>query len=169
MIPEGKYQARATGEFEIGRAETGTDQIGVSFQFTQGEHAGTILTWYGYLNDEDNIKRTMKSLRACGWLGDDITTLDGISNNEVNVTVEINEYNGNTTNRIAWVNGAGVAMKNVMNEGDKKAFAARMKGFAIASRGNAPSTRAMPPRSTQQRPATDYGPPSRGADEDIPF
>lgn len=161
MIPEATYPARAV-EYELGISDNGTEQIGVSFRIAKGEYEGSTLTWYGFFNTPDNAQRAIKSLRACGWKGDDVTKLDGITDNEVSIVVEVDEYQGKLQNKVAWVNGAGVAMKNVMNDAQKRAFAVRMKSLATASRGNAPSTRAVPPRQDRQAPQR---PPPEMGDE----
>jgi len=175
LMPAGTYAARATGEYQVGRAGTGTEQAGVEFEFQDGDHAGKRLTWYGNLNTPENIQRTMKSLRACGWKTDDITDLDGITENVVNVVVEIDEYKGERRNKIAWVNGAGVAMKHVLSEGERLAFKEKMKGYAVASRGGGAAPAASPkPKNTRTAPKApppapaptgDFG----GADDEIPF
>lgn len=166
MIPAATYPARATGEYELGVSNNGTEQVGVSFRITQGEHLGTTLTWYGFFNTDENAQRAIKSLRACGWAGDDLSNLQGIDTNEVNIVVEIDEYEGQQRNKVAWVNGAGVAMKNVMNDAQKKAFAARMKGLVLASKGSVPATRAPAPKPQAPQP-TQYG--TGNTSNDIPF
>jgi hypothetical protein len=175
LIPEATYPARAV-EYEFGTSDNGTEQIGVSFRITQGDYAGRVLTWYGFFNTPENAQRAIKSLRACGWKGDDLATLTGLTENDVNIVVEVDDYQGKVTNKVAWVNGAGVAMKNVMTEQQKKALAARMKGLILAGGGGvrpAPSPGRQPPRNggPNRAPAPpqddDYG--YGGSESDIPF
>ena len=115
LIPEGTYPARAVG-YEFGTSDNGTEQIGVAMRITQGDYAGRTLTWYGFFNSPENAQRAIRSLRACGWKGEDLTNLAGLTEQDVNIVVEVETYNGKTGNKVAWVNGAGVAMKNVMTE-----------------------------------------------------
>ncbi len=167
MIPEGKYTARATGAYDFGHTEAGNEQVGVAFKITEGPHAGTVLTWYGYFNTEDNIRRTMKALRVCGWTGDDVTRLEGITANEVTVVVEVNEFNGRRTPRIAFVQSAAVAMKSVMREQQKQSLAERMRGYAVASRAPAMGRPALTASPTGPRDGTLGTQPD--VDREIPF
>lgn len=176
LIPEGTYPAKATGEYEFGTAESsGNEQVGVSFRITQGEYAGRVLTWYGFFNTPENSQRTVKSLRACGWKGDDVTNLEGLATDEVSIVVEVDDYNpSKPTNKVAWVNGGGgVAMKNVMTPQQKKALAARMKGLILAGGGGqkpaANGARRPPQQRVMEEPPDDYGGGFGGSDNDIPF
>lgn len=161
LIPEGTYPAKGTGEYEFGTSDNGNEQVGVSYRITQGEYAGRVQTWYGFFNTPENAQRTVKSLRASGWKGDDVTNLTGITENDVNIVVEVEEFQGKTRNKVAWVNGAGVAMKNVMNDQQKKALAARMKGLILAGGGGQKPAANGGRRPPQQRapmpPQDDYG------------
>lgn len=168
LIPAGTYPARATGEYEFGISESsGNEQVGLAFRITQGDHIGRVLSWYGFFNSEDNAKRTIKSLRACGWKGENLSDLSGITEQDVNIVVEIDDYDPeNPRNKIAWVNGSGVAMKHVMNEQQKKALSARMRGLIVASGGTRQASAASRPPPQVQRTA-----PPRDAqyEDDIPF
>jgi hypothetical protein len=142
MINEGKYKARAT-DAKLGVAQTGNDTVAVAFELL--DHPGEHITWYGYFT-EKTVDRTMESLRYCGWQGDDVSDLTGISSNEVEIVIEHEEdREGKTRARVKWVNRAGSSkaqLKNEMNDAQKKAFAARMKGAALASRAK------IPPKNT---------------------
>src|SRR3954471_896426 len=103
----GRFRARAI-EGAWGRSQNGTEQVAVMFEL----ETGAKLTWYGYLT-EAAAERTMNSLIACGV--SDLETLEGLSNDEVEVTVEHDTYNEKTRAKINWVNAlgsGGVAMKN---------------------------------------------------------
>jgi len=140
LLEPGIYRARAvTGE--LGYTNKGDEQIAVSFEIL--DQAGFRITWYGSFSTEitgqakkSPVERTFETLRVCGWSGDDVSDLTGLEQNEVEVVIEINEWEGKESNRVKWVNalGGGLALKNVMPPDAKKAFAARMKGQAIASR-----------------------------------
>src|SRR6185312_4767180 len=117
---------------------------------------GKRLPWYGGFSTEitGNAKkspceRTFETLRTCGWQGDDLSDLTGIDANEVEVVIEIDTYEGEERNRIKWVNqpGGGAALKNVMAPDARKAFAAKMRGQALRSKGAAPQ------QQSQQRPS----------------
>lgn len=135
LIPEGKYRARVkTADF--GFTSGGTEQVQVIFDLLDPDYDGRTVPWWGYFS-EKTAERTMQSLRYCGWKGDDVTNLDGISDNEVEIEVEHNTYNGKTNARVAWVNrvgGGGISVKSPMADAQRKAFAQRMKALAVKTR-----------------------------------
>lgn len=147
-IPEGTYRARVKSA-DFGFTSKGTEQVQVVFDVLDPDYDGETVMWWGYFS-EKTAERTMQSLRYCGWKGDDVTDLKGISDNEVEVVVEHNTYEGKTNARVAWVNriGAGVAVKAPMPEDKRKAFAKRMKALAIKTAKEvaaAPSAPAIDP------------------------
>jgi hypothetical protein len=138
MIEPGKYRARAT-DAKLGVAQTGSDTVAVAFELL--DQPGQHITWYGYFT-EKTVDRTMESLRYCGWEGDDVSDLSGIDANEVEIVVEHeDDKEGKPRARVKWINRAGSSkaqLKTEMNDAQKKAFAARMKGAALASRSKIP-------------------------------
>jgi hypothetical protein len=168
MLEAGRYKARGV-EAALGVAKTGTEQIAVLVEVTEGPDAGAQITWYGFFT-EKTTERTLESLRHLGWEGDDLTELDGITANVVSIVVEHEEdqRTGEPRARVKWINGpGGLAMKDRMDPGTAKAFAQRMKGAAVASRGGAaprPAGNGRPQQHRQTRaPAPEVG------DDDIPF
>jgi hypothetical protein len=162
MIGNGKYKARATTG-ALGKADTGSYQVLVDFEITDGDHKGSHLAWFGYFTEKTQ-DRTIESLRHCGWVGDDLDNLTGINTNEVQIVVELEEHDGKTRPKIQWVNalGSGMKLKNPLSVADAKSFAQRMKGAVIAQRakaGAAPNGRPAGAR----RDDGDPGP----ADEDL--
>lgn len=132
LIPEGTYRARVKSA-DFGFTSKGTEQVQVAFDVLDPDYDGQTVLWWGYFS-EKTAERTMQSLRYCGWKGDDVTDLAGVSDNEVEIVVEHNEYNGKTSARVAWVNrlgGDGVSVKAPMPEDKRKAFAKKMKALAI--------------------------------------
>lgn len=169
MIPPGRYKARAI-EGALGETSGGKEQVAVLFEIVEGDYQGQQMTWYGYFHGADsskaqkNAKRTLESLRHCGWKGDDLTDLSGLGANEVQIVVEQEEYEGKIRTKIAWVNKCGGLALNTPLTGDKaKAFAARMKGLALTVKPPEPAVAPAP---------GPYAPPSVMpglTDEDIPF
>jgi len=167
-IPPGKYRARAV-EAALGLTESGKEQVAVLFEVTEGGFAGYRLTWYGYFHGRDpqtalkNQKRTIESLRYCGWQGNDLDDLSGIDANEVQIVVERDVYEGRVRSKVAWVNrlGAGLALQKPLPPDQAKAFAARMKGLCMQ----------ITPEPTQQgAPTRTSGPGAIShTDDDIPF
>lgn len=160
MIEPGRYRARATGA-EMGFTNAGKEQIAISFDLL--DKPGQRVTWYGMFTTEitgnarvSQCDRTMESLRHCGWNTDDLSDLAGITDNEVDLTIDTEtDLQGQPRSRVKWVNAAGSggpALKNVMPDVAKRSFAAKMKAAALASRAKAqPSNgqrKAAPPVGT---------------------
>jgi hypothetical protein len=168
MIPEGNYRARAV-EGALGYTSKGKEQVAIRFTILEGDQAGQYLTWYGYFS-EKTVERTFESLEFCGWDGDDLADLSGIDKNEVSIKVEHEQdEQGEVRARIRWINsGGGLAMKERMDEGQAKAFAARMRGELVArkQRKGAAAQAARPPAQRRQPPL--QAPPADASD-DIPF
>lgn len=132
LIPEGNYRARVKSA-DFGFTSKGTEQVQVVFDILDPDYDGQTVIWWGYFS-EKTAERTMQSLRYCGWKGDDVTNLTGINDNEVEIVVEHNEYNGKTNARVAWVNrigSGGMSIKTPMPEDKRKAFAKKMKALAV--------------------------------------
>jgi hypothetical protein len=171
IIPKGKYVGRAHG-YKFGTSEKGTEFIAVEFSIEEGEHAGARLSWRGFFTDATQ-QRTIESLRYCGWAGDNITDLEGLGKNLVQLVIEPEEYNGKTYPRIQWVNRLGnLAVKNEMDAGARASFAARMKGHVLGVDKSLANGTAAPARSSGNGAAP---PPSHQSDDpgfgddDIPF
>lgn len=184
-LVKGSYRGRGVSG-GLGNTSTGQPQVAVELQVTEeGEFHGETITWFGYFT-EGTEDRTLDSLRILGWKTDDLSNLDGICDNEVRFVVDEEEYQGKVRTKVKWINRiGGLALKSPMSPQDAKAFAAQMKGKAIASRqaGGAqqatPGTRpaqqsrpASPPRAggagtTRQRPPDDLD--QGGGNDDIPF
>jgi hypothetical protein len=171
MIEPGRYKARATGA-EMGFTNAGKEQIAIAFELT--EQPGHRITWYGLFRTElvgqekiSQCQRSMEALRACGWKTDDLSDLAGITDNDVEITIDHEtDQKGETRARVRWINAAGTggpALKNVMPDAQKRSFAAKMKAAALASRAKMPA----PSANGQQRPAN-AGDAWEPKDEDAP-
>lgn len=170
MIPEGKYKARGV-EGALAETSQGNPQVAVLVRITEGEHAGEEFTWYGHFTEKTEV-RTLESLRHLGWETDDLTDLRGIDANEVQIVIGHEEdQEGRMRPRVKWINaaGAGLAIKERMDAAAARAFAARMKGAAIASRqksgGGQQRQQAPQSRGSYGQGRGGYGPP----DEPSPF
>lgn len=139
-MDDGRYVARACAG-ALGYTSKQKPQIAIDLEITQGESAGQHVTWYGYFSDAAH-ERTFAALRTLGWEGDDLSDLTGIDKNEVSITLKSEEYEGKWTQKVAWINPlGGLVLKDRMDASQLKAFAASMRGAAIASRsGNGAST-----------------------------
>jgi hypothetical protein len=83
---------------EIGLDSQGRKRARWTMEITQGEHKGKTAAYSGKL-DPDNIKWTMKDMKAIGWKGERSATFVSdveTAKLEVPFDAEIAEYNGNT-------------------------------------------------------------------------
>lgn len=174
MIAEGKYVARAE-DIDFGVADTGSEYVAMSFCIMEGPHQGDRYTWRSYFNTSENAERSLKSLRYCGWDGDDLESISSEQlHNLVQVTIEHQEYEGKTYPRIVWVNQlGGLAIKTKMDESTKRAFAQRMRGLAMKiprSLANGVKSEDRPTQqpSPQQENRDDFAPPEH-TDDELPF
>jgi hypothetical protein len=171
-----KYLARAAS-WDLGETAKGGEQIAVQFEIlTEGAEFGTI-TWHGYFTDK-SWEITIKALRTMGWLGTDLSLIEGLNTNDVELVIEDETYDGQTFPKVKWVNRVGgLALKAPLSEEKRKAFAAMMRDKikAFDATSDAPPPKQQPkaqPKPAQRRPAgpppDDFGPPPM-SDDDIPF
>lgn len=159
----GKYLARCIDDpraIRWGRAKSGSEQIALTFATTGDDPAvpeGSTIEWVGGFGSDEAAKITLKALRACGWSGEDLLDLSGINREQVEIDVQVDEYQGEKRLRVRWVNrpGAGrLTFRETLDDRSKKALAARMRALA-GKLGGAPQS------GTQVKP--------RGGDDDLPF
>jgi hypothetical protein len=145
--PDGVYAARAiTGA--LGVSGSGKEQIGIEFEIQDQE--GGHVTWYGFFT-EKTTERTIETLRICGWHGTDLSSLDGIGDNEVSIVLETEEWEGKARQKVQWVNRAGgLSMANPLNADQAKAFAAKMRGAVLAFDQKSGTPKAK--KETSQKP-----------------
>lgn len=128
----GKWLALAES-WDFNHAKTGTPQIVVTFKIAGGPFDGDRVTWFGSFSERAS-DRTLESLRYAGWTGDDLSAIEALPT-EVELEIELEEYEGRYTNKVQWVNKAGrVKVQNAMSDDQLRAFAATMRGKAVASR-----------------------------------
>lgn len=130
MLSVGKFLAIPTGA-ALGETSKGDPQVVVSFDVPeQGETA----TWYGFFTEKTE-RRTIETLRYCGWIGDDITDLSSIGGDpsvRVELDVGADTYEGKTRARVNWVNRpGGIALAKPLDAGKKSMLANRIKGLVL--------------------------------------
>lgn len=190
LIPAGFYRAVAValnspdGEtfVQFGESKNGNPQVVVNFEILEGEQAGRRIAWFGYFT-EKTAPRTVESLRYCGFVGNDLAAaVTQQLDQEVQIVVGHEDYQGKTSAKVQWVNrggGDGYRLEKSMDRNALRQFAAQMKGAVMsapevagkkAERGAPPKGNGPPPLSEDQKqwttPAPDGG---RVADDDIPF
>ena len=168
ILPEGKYKARPV-EAGLGESKAGNPQAAVLFRIIGGEHDNSTITWYGSFSKNKGegtktpLQRTVESLRACGWQGDDLSDLSSINEaNEIDVglVIEHDEYQGKVSAKVKWVNrGGGLGLTTPMKTDSAKAFAAKMRGEVLAASKNIqpakPSSHPNAPGNNQREPGSD--------------
>jgi hypothetical protein len=148
----GRFRARAV-EGAWGHTQNGTEQVAVLFRLETDRN----LTWYGFMTDKTS-ERTMAALITCGV--SDLESLQGLADNEVELVVEHEEYNGKVSARVQWVNAlgtGGVALKDKVEGTEKAAMLAKHRGNFLKLRREA---------GVQTDPAQR---PAPNDNDDIPF
>jgi hypothetical protein len=178
LIEAGYYKAAAVpittpdGDtyVQFGESKTGKPQVVVNFEILEGPDAGRRIAWFGYFT-EKTVQRTVESLRYCGFKGDDLAgAVTQVLDQEVQIVVAHEEYDGKVTARVNWVNragGDGFRMEKTMGRTALTQFAAQLRnavrqvpeaGGRKAERNGKPA--GGPPEAGDQRPP---------ADDEIPF
>lgn len=167
---KGTFKAKALG-WGLGLSNSGTEQVAITFGIVGGPHEGQTLTWYGSFSDQA-IERTFESLRHCGWSGDNLAALTGLDANEVEIVVDEEVYEGKARTKVKWVNRPrGPALKHQLSGPALDAFAARMRGAALAHKlkyGDQPAPRAAGQRAANGEDYGEYGSPPP-SDDDLNF
>lgn len=174
----GKHPAKAKSAL-LGKAKTGTHQVGVEFVFTDGPNAGKHITWYGFFTDGTR-DRTFESLRYAGWKGDDLTDLSSLSAEDVptvQLVLEQEDHNGQTQVKVRWVNRlGGPAVGEVLGADDAKAFAESMRAHIIAAdklraagSSSGASSKSNSAKANGSKPAPSSDPRPTPPVEDVPF
>lgn len=139
LLRAGRYKARAV-DGALGATKKGMPEVAIMFELT--EIPGHRLAWYGFFTEKTE-DRTLESLFHCGWDGESIEQLAGITENEVELDVEVEQQedkDGNKLdswrNRVRWVNslggGAQMLLGNELDDATKAQFTQAMRGRALA-------------------------------------
>lgn len=135
-IPAGTYRARPIAdEVQFGYTKRGTEQIAIPVRIVDGECAGQVVTWFGTFAEGKATEIAIKALRACGWQGSDLSNLDGIGAVEVEAEIAYETWEGQERMKVRWLNpigGGRVKLEQPMTDAQRRAFATRLKGAALA-------------------------------------
>lgn len=168
-LTSGKFRAKGVAG-ALGFTKDHNPQVAVELRVLDDSHAGESITWFGYFTEKSQ-ERTLEALRILGWKTDDLSNLDGITDNEVSITLEEEEYGGEVRLKVQWINRVGgIALKERMSPAEAQAFARQMKGAALASRQGVPAAATKAPA---RRPEAPRQPAAQSAGDlpgdDIPF
>jgi hypothetical protein len=148
-------------------SKSGTPQVVVNFEVLEGPEQGRRIAWFGYFTDK-TVNRTIESLRFCGFKGDDLAlAVTQKLDQEVQIAVAHEEYDGKPQAKVRWVNragGDGFRMDKPMAGQALSKFAAQMRNAVKA----VPEASGKPAQRGNGAPAAtgDQRPP---ADDEIPF
>lgn len=145
-------------------------QVVVNFEILDGPEAGRRIAWFGHFS-EKTVQRTVESLRYCGFKGDDLALATTQKlDQEVQIVVAHEEYNGKVTAKVNWVNragGDGFRMAEPMAKTALTRFAAQMKNAvkAVGEVSGKTAERAQKPANSSDPAAGTRAP----TDDEIPF
>ena len=181
-IPAGSYLARATpvdGAYVQWGPATPKSPFtaAVAFEILGGECDGAILTKFFYFGDvldkggKTAMDRSLEALRIIGFNGNDIDSFaDQHPTNQVEITVEHQEYQGKTQVRIGFVNrpggSGGLKLKEKLAPVQLKSISTRLKG-RLAKVPEVVTAPIDPETITPSKPGADAGVPA--SDDEIPF
>ena len=109
--------------------EAGKPQVAVLLQFDEGPHKGTTLTWYGFFTEKTKLS-TIRALRTLGWESNDLSELDTVRGSAPCVVETEGDLEGVVRARVRFIGAGVLAMKNTMDDAQKKAFALSMSALA---------------------------------------
>lgn len=169
MIAEGKYKARPTA-WGLSESKNGSEQFAIGFEILDGPEAGSTITWYGSFANDMAVDISIKSIKACGWTGSDLSNVD-LPGTEVELVIVHDEYpkgSGKMSAKVKFINGPGQGIKH-MDAAKGKAFALKMQQRikAFDAKNGTPAAPAARPANGQRPPQ--QPPPSYSDDSDIPF
>jgi hypothetical protein len=162
----GKFKAVVTAK-ELTTTRNGGEQVVVTFELREGPSTGETIKYYGNLSAAA-AEYTLKNLRICGWKSDDIRELDTVGDDEVQLNIQEDTYNGNTALKVKFINPLTMASKFTVEPSQADALAARLKALAAATRGDTPAAPAVAPRTVAATKPNGAAPAVVDADE-LPF
>lgn len=138
MLPAGTYAAAVVpvetksgpASIQFGPATTNSPFTAVlSFEILRGPQAGQHISAFLYFGDR-SVDRSMESLRACGFSGEDLDKfIDQNPDIEAQIVVEHETYEGKTRARVKWINSAsrGFVLEKPLDQKELRMFSAQMK------------------------------------------
>lgn len=170
LISKGRHMARPVS-IQFGYAgEDDKPQAVVLFDIV-GEndpYAGWSITAFCFLHDK-SWERSIESFRHMGWTGDDLEELPALCEQgqlgDVEIVVEHEQYKGEWSAKVKWINKPGGGMVNLkkpMEGSALKSFASQMRGkIRTVPAGGRSSNGAVQPRHPNA--------PSDDGSNDVPF
>ena len=169
LLQRGRYLGRAVSG-GLGATSKGDPQVAVMFEL--GEPVpGHRVGWYGFFTPKTE-EATLKALFACGWDGENIKELNGITERDVELVIELEQQvneqgekiENSWRNRVRWVNEIGSASMMLVHELEpavEAQFVQAMYGRAAAMKQklSAGKSAATPPAGAKPAATADVGEP----------
>lgn len=129
-ILPGNYRGRAVpGSEQYGTTTNGNDQIVIDLSLETGEKVSTFLVF-----SDKSAPFSIERLRALGWKGNDLSNLEGVGDNDADIEIKYEIYNGQEKMKVqVLTGGGGVVLKDKLDDKGKKAFAAKYAALAKAA------------------------------------
>ncbi len=104
LIDGGNYRALPES-VSLGESQTGKTRFECTFRLMGGKFDGRVVFADLYLSDAA-AERTIESMKYCGcrFPGGDVTNTKGFGENEVQLVIAIEEWEGKERNKVKWVN-----------------------------------------------------------------
>jgi hypothetical protein len=135
-LPEGDYMVECI-DHSWG-AGNPYEQIGVACRIVEGPFAGQVRSWYGSLSPAAE-EYTLRGMKAFGFVGDNILDCKSMyratGGKIARATLEHHEWQGDWSERFAFINGDGVAMKNPLDQAGLQRLQQRMRATLQRSGG----------------------------------
>ncbi len=165
---EGTYRAKVISK-EFCQSKAGKEQLAIGFEVVgDGPQAGHHITEFLSFSDAA-LPYTEKKMRTLGWQGIDVLDLSTLGSVEVDIVCAVEAQDGYEPRmRVKFINaaGSGPTMNTTpLDDGQKKAFAARMRAKLAGL--NAAQARVAAKKPPQ--PAKREEPPPPSDDDSIPF
>ncbi len=139
LIPPGDYRAVAVPVttddgptfVQFGKTNSGKTFVLLNFEILDGPSAGKTISWRGFFTTEKAEKRTVESLRYCGFRGEELSAASAQElDQEVSIAIDHEEYEGKVRDRVKWVNrpgGRGYKLKEQLPGADLKKLSSSLK------------------------------------------
>lgn len=156
IIQAGRHRGRCFGHEFAFSSNKGTPQVGLGFRMSEGDvDENRVITAFRYFTD-NSYEYSVADLRTCGWTGDDLATitLEDLQN-EVELVIVHEEYEGKVRAKVAYINPIGGGMiksEKAMTPDELRKFATSMR-TKVRAVGGAGQTKPKPAGPQNTAPA----------------
>jgi hypothetical protein len=112
-----------------GSSKSGKPYVSVQYECLSGVNTGQTIRCDHYLSS-GALKYTFEALRASGWVGSSSADMRGMGTLEVELVIELEEYEGKQYPKVKWVNAPGVSTARPIDAGVRKVIDAEIARLA---------------------------------------